>query len=880
MKLNRKVFTFFLILASCVAGAYFRFYPKNMVILDEAATHQIYEDQVAKIKSRLCEQYPNTSVCRGPGVPVPVYKKYLKDHKKEINVEITKKAEEFKDRFRDEKGHMYITGIDSYYFYKLMQNIIEKGSPSSDITNGMIHDDLVMATPIDPTSVKNIHLALGVLSYRIAHFFSKDIPLSETLFYVPIFLSLIVAIFSFTTAKSLGADDLGAFFASVAINLSPFFLERCIGEWFDTDIYNVLFPLLIFGTFLKAFGSRKKILRFLLAALAGLFLAFYASTWKGWWFIFDFIILASGLFILNEKLCQEESGITNDVFKDQAVSLGLFFVLGSLFVILINGFSIWKDFIAEPMHLSTILKVTSQTVWPNVYMTVAELNPVSPTGLVIMLGGPFFFYLSMLGTIYVLFVQKGGRDIRFGCGLLVLVFWILGAFYAATTALRFVLLLVVPLGLAFGLTVTKIYELANKLKDPRVLSCVRLAVTGFFSLFLFLHTMQVYPRVKDMLPGMDDPWHTTLTMIKDKTSPDAMINSWWDYGHWFKAIAQRRVLFDGMTQNTPTAYWMANILLSSNEEEAAGILRMINTSGNSGVEFLEKNGFSTGGAVKVIRKAIALDRKAALNYLKQCLPQENAGELLKILFPDKVPPVYFIMSPDMITKVGPISFIGNWDFDKVEMWFRKKEMNKTDFITYLIKKYNQTLEQAETNYMEMSFLNERDYKKWLSTPRGFFSNVSRGKKDGNLLFFDGNGLVLNMDNFHTRLMSEYADRRGVPSNFFLFENGRYKEENSQSDGLFVSALVFKSGEDYDSLLLDKALAKSMMVRLYFLKGEGLKYFKLWHKETVAGQAAIYVYELKGLESAGEEKLEGKNPEEPVRAKNIKKAKALKTPTKK
>jgi dolichyl-diphosphooligosaccharide--protein glycosyltransferase len=760
-----------------------------------------------------------------------------------------------------------------------MQNIIEKGRPSSDIIDGMIHDDLVVATPIDPTSVKNIHLALGVFSYRVAHFFSKNIPLSETLFYVPIFLSLIVAIFSFTTAKSLGADDLGAFFASVVINLSPFFLERCIGEWFDTDMYNILFPLLIFGIFLKAFGSSKKIFRFLLAALAGLFLAFYASTWKGWWFIFDFILFASGLFILNEKLCQEESGVTNDVFKDQGMTLGLFFILGSLFVILINGFSTWKDFIAEPMHLATILKVTAQTVWPNVYLTVAELNAVSPAGLVAMLGGPFFFYLSMLGTIYVLFVQKGGRDVRFGCGILVLVFWILGSFYAATIALRFVLLLVVPLGLAFGLTVTKIYELINKQKNPRVVSCVRLAVTGFFSLFLFFQTMQIYPRVKDILPSMDDPWYSTLTTIKNKTSPDAMINSWWDYGHWFKAIAQRRVLFDGMTQNTPTAYWMANILLTSDEAEAAGILRMINTSGNKSIEFLEKNGYSTGGAVKVIRKAVALDKKASLSYLKQCVPEEKALELLNILFPDKVPPIYFIMSPDMIIKIGPISFIGNWDFDRVEMWFRKKEMNKTDLVTYLIKKYNQTLAQAETNYLEMSFLNDRDYKKWLSKPRAFFSNVSRGKKDGNLIFFDSNGLVVNMDNFHARLMSEYSDRRGVPSNLFLFENGKYKEEDSQKDGLFVSALVFKSDEEYNSLLLDKALAKSMMVRLYFLKGEGLKYFKLWHKETVPGGSTIYVYELQGFSSVGQEKLEEKGSQDPDSAKNIKRKKSSKDTTK-
>jgi len=67
---------------------------------------------------------------------------------------------------------------------------------------------------------------------------------------------------------------------------------------------------------------------------------------------------------------------------------------------------------------------------------------------------------------------------------------------------------------------------------------------------------------------------------------DSVVNSWWDFGHWFKVVAGRRVLFDGMTQNTPYAYWMAQVFLSDDETAAARTLKMLDASGLEGVELL------------------------------------------------------------------------------------------------------------------------------------------------------------------------------------------------------------------------------------------------------------------------------------------------------
>jgi len=47
---------------------------------------------------------------------------------------------------------------------------------------------------------------------------------------------------------------------------------------------------------------------------------------------------------------------------------------------------------------------------------------------------------------------------------------------------------------------------------------------------------------------MNDGWYESLTKIKQNASEDAIINSWWDFGHWFKAVGDRAVTFDGTPQ--------------------------------------------------------------------------------------------------------------------------------------------------------------------------------------------------------------------------------------------------------------------------------------------------------------------------------------------
>ncbi|MFH1691364.1 MAG: STT3 domain-containing protein [Candidatus Omnitrophota bacterium] len=868
--MNKKFFSMVLVLACVAAGIYFRFYAVSLPVLGLVAQQEIFEEESKAIEKMVEDKYQDMSVLARNKLAQRVIKENFSGNNPELDMKVNHRASELKERFQDEQGYVYLNGIDSYYWLRLLENLITKGHIGDRVVDGIEYDDLIGA-PIDGVTNKNMHIWLGFIFYKAASFFQPNVPLTSVLFYVPVFLSVIIGVFSFFVARRLGADELGAFFACAAINLSPFFLERSIGEWFDTDIYNVLFPLLVFGTFLFCFKNRNILARIFFSSLSGLFLACYASTWKGWWFIFDIMLFSYLIYILNLKLASADEDQSScpvhraEGTRDHLFLISFFFFVSSLFVIWLNGFGVWKDFILEPLHLWNILKVTAVAMWPNVYRTVAELKGVNSFELMTILGGASIFFTALIGLIYLFLFKKAGRDEQYGMGILTIIFWIIAIFCATLQAFRFALLLVVPLGLAFGLSFTVIYKLVEekvkKISRRWIALLLRFSVVAVFSGHLFFNIADINTRLVPLLPQMTDEWYGVLSKIKNETPDNAIINSWWDYGHWFKALAVRRVLFDGMTQNTPYAYWMAQVLLSDSEDRAVGILRMINANDNKAVDFLEKQeGIDLVKAVAYIQEAcVKKDAKNASDYLlKEGLSAQVAQEVASLLFPQKLPPVYFIVSHDMVAKVGAITYIGNWDFQKVDMWFKSQELPKEDFLSYAITQYGLSPAQAQEIDLEISLLGEDETMGWFSKVLQHTSPLSKlKKKDGNLLFFE-NGLSVDLGNHHCYVSSEFQEKAGTPKSLFYMQDDKLMEASQDGSDKAFGALLVSKGESDESMLMDPSFIRSMLTRLYFFKGRGLKHFKLFAEAEDKDGNAIYCYKIEWpQDEIQKEKIRGK-----------------------
>lgn len=873
--MNKKLITLVLVLACVFSAIYFRFYALSLPALGFIARQDVLEEETKAAQKLIKEKYPEIS----PIAQNKIMDRYMKEntngHNPLFEARVNKRQEELRDRFSDTRGHVYMTGIDSYYWLRLLENLIKNGHIGDRVVNGVEYDDLIGA-PIDKAVGKSAHIWLGFAFYRTVSLFNPDVFLPAVLFYVPLFLSVIIGVFAFFVARRLGADDLGAFFASVAINLSPFLLERSIGEWFDTDIYNVLFPLLVFGVFLFCFKSKSLIRRLLLCCLSAFFLSCYAATWKGWWFIFDIMLITYLIFVMNLKLAfadgyRDPSHPNRDaaIIKGHWLLLVFFFFVSGFFMLGMNGFNVWKDFIMEPLKLWNVLQITPQAMWPNVYRTVAELKDIQSFELMMALGGSFIFFTSLLGLLYLILFKKHVRDEEYGFGILAVTLWIIIIFCTTLQAFRFALLLVVPLGLAFGVSYTAFYKaVVEKTKNFQrqwLRYLCRFCVVAVFSVYLVSCIVGINTKLLPILPQMTDEWNDILIKIKNETPENAIINSWWDFGHWFKAIAGRRVLFDGMTQNTPYAYWMARVLLTDNENEAVGILRMINVNDNKAVDFLEKKGdIELIKAVDLIQKSCGKENKEeAYAYLiKNRVQEDTARHVADLLFPEGLPTVYFIVSYDMIAKIGAITYIGNWNFRNVDAWFKHEEFSPDEFLIYASHHYGLESSEVQDLNLEISLLSDDEARTWFSRAMLHTSSLSEvSKKDGDLLFF-ANGLVVDLKNYHAYVASEFLEKQGTPEYLFYMRDNKFIEVAQDQSNKTFSALLVSKDDSYQSILTDALVARSMLARLYFFKGRGLDCFKLFAQTQDKEGNAIYCYKIEwpreSANSRASDKQQGAN----------------------
>ena len=125
----------------------------------------------------------------------------------------------------------------------------------------------------------------------------------------------------------------------------------------------------------------------------------------------------------------------------------------------------------------------------------------------------------------------------------------------------------------------------------------------------------------------------------------------------------------------------------------------------------------------------------------------------------------------------------------------------------------------------------------------WFYNPPLGEShdQGAVKYFD-NGIIFEKDTLSSRVFS-VARHKFNPFKQTVFFNGRelFRKENKDSP-LKSGALVLETGESWQSIgFSDKRLINSLITRLYFMNGYGLKHFEFFLKDEKAG---IYVYRIK------------------------------------
>jgi len=165
-------------------------------------------------------------------------------------------AEQIRARQTRKPSKIYLLGADSYYFFGLVQSIIDKGTIGV-MKKGMYFNPLATA-PFGRWAAIFLHPYLGYYWFQTFRFFDGEIEIMEALSYWPLILVILSAFSFFFLCAQLRIGLFATFLGSVAMMTAPVFMQRSGFGWFDTDPYVYLFVFLNLALFFRGVNEEKR----------------------------------------------------------------------------------------------------------------------------------------------------------------------------------------------------------------------------------------------------------------------------------------------------------------------------------------------------------------------------------------------------------------------------------------------------------------------------------------------------------------------------------------------------------------------------------------------------------------------------------------------
>ena len=822
---SKRTFYIFFFLLALVIGIHARLYPllqfKNGDTKEKATLLVL-----AQLRSQIAGQIENAN----PTLPAKektilehkMFQELLQKQGPRIRQTIERVSNNIQQKNPTERTYPYLLASDSFHFYNLTDNVVRTGAISDTFKGSKYLNHLMMA-PNGFWEPISLHPYVGFLVYKICSLFKAHIPLDYAVSFTPLFLTALCLFLFYWIAWRLGAHPAVAFTASVFFLFSPIFVKRSMFGWYDNDPYNIFFPLLLYMLFWRGLRARETRSAVLFGFLLALVVFVYALFWQGWVFFFS-LIFGSYVVLLpvNHFLLKRES--TKNIFWQMLTFAGGLFLLisvcfgpGEFVRLFVEGGSALENFLQPKL-----------SAWPDLYISVSELHRATWGQLTGLLGNILFLALTALGCvagILVLFRPKNSLHPFYPLTLLI---WLGISFYLGLGAQRFALLSFVPATLFCLGGLHFLFNTIRGLLEKYAPQKIRAPLLGLFiGLFLFCAASPIISTTKELEgllnPIYNDVWDKALKTIAKKTPPDAIINTWWAPGHFIKATARRRVTFDGATINTPQAYWMSNVFMSQSEVEAAGILRMLDTSGNKAAETLIQAGLKTSEAVDLLKTVVRLNKTEARLLLRTTLKDNALAEKVLALTHGTPPPSYLLIFNEIVEKNIQFQFIGNWNFKAIEA------INANPALAAKVPPKNTPA------YIE--FLWKLAGGPWRSSPA-----LTEVLQNENFIVFEQNIKLYRKTK--DCLIDSATYGRGVPQSIFYLQDGKIVEKKYLDANLPYSVVDVQDGRKELLYLMDRPLANSLLMRLHYFNGAGLTYFQPFlHDTDLTKRTDIHVFKI-------------------------------------
>jgi dolichyl-phosphooligosaccharide-protein glycotransferase len=820
-----------LLLIPIFLAGFFRAYTYDLPITNSWAEQTVSTNIQNQITNNILQQYPDIDQESLSNLVTQQTNLYLQENEESLKIQSDQLSNQIKANYQDESGQTYLLAIDPYHYYRQAQNIVEHGHVGDEIVDGQLRDNHMIA-PLGTKASSSLHPWLGAIFFKISSIFGND-SLMASFFAIPMIFAMLSMIPIFFITRKV-AGNLGGVVAATLLAISPVFLGRTPAGFSDTDVYNIFFPLIIGWLFLESFimRQRDKKNKIILGCLAGLFTGIFAFAWAGWWYIFDFVIASLGIYLIFLIIKYKKRFYKNLKTKNVLTTGISYLVSTAIFVTLFKSFTVLFGAIKGPLSFLFIKDAAKATLWPNVYTTVAELGDTSLSNVINALGGTLLFLLAILG-IAIFFIKKNKKqyDLKYGIFLSI---WFLGTLYSSLSGLRFSMFLVPVHSIALGIIVGKGYTYIrdNLSKSIQVNKKFVSIIFILLIIVLFISPIKDAHRTGlNEVPSLDDAWYNALTKIKEETPENAIVNSWWDFGHWFKAIADRAVTFDGGTQNRPQAHWIGKVLLTDNEEEAIAILRMLDCGANNAYDFLLEETNNPILTKEVIDKTLLMSEEDAKEELAKHM--DNPEKILESIFCTP-PENYFITSEDMVSKAGVWAHFGSWDFEKAAAYNIVKSNTREKAISLLQEELDYSQDNAESTYRQLNGLNEREANAWIA-PYPSYSNQGNCQTINETIICS-NGAKIDLK----------ENKAYINTNNGEIEIKEYRDDKQSyvSSGGSEEVSIAYFPDQSTTLLMHPKLLNSMFTELFYYNGNNLEHFELFDHQTGLNNFDIYTWKVK------------------------------------
>lgn len=760
--------------------------------------------------------------------------------------------DQMKAFFQEDSGLPYFSEMDSYYNYRLTENFVEHGYLGDTIKNGTDWDSHSFFPPGRSAEYPPLLIWITAFFYYVANLFGK-FPLLAVSFWTSAIIASLAVIPAYFFVKRI-SNDYGGIAAGILVGVATFYFSHTFVGFFDTDMFAMLLPLLIvwfFSESITATESRKKMI---FAVLSALSMLVFSLAWQGWWYIFYLVVFVTILYLLASKYLFKmdtfklwsEYASKKEWLLEQPVILPLiiFVVLSTVLMLLAWGGAFFNSLL-EPISVIQLQSATQATAYPNVFISVGELQIPTLSAVIQDVGGVIPFVFGILGLFMIywnLRIKKAkakgknkppkkdrkprrGRkarkrreeaketekkdelvesvitpEMRSNYLYYAILFsvWLLITAYAFTKGVRFVEAFSLPISLCAGIFVGFLADyLKNYIKNPNY-HVLAMAIVLILVCYVPINSANTISN--SVVPGTDDAMVNSLTWVNNNTPKNSVMTSWWDFGHLFAVKADRGVTFDGGSQNNARAYWVGKALFTNNEALSAGILRMLASSGDDGYMALENYTNNTGKTVEIMDKILVVDKNSAQNIMtsQYGLTAQQAQNVLQYTHPTNPTQDIFVTSLDMVGKAGWWSYFGSWNFSS---------KNSTNYI-YSLAQANATSEGSS------------------------------------VVIKADNGVVVNITgNNITSGLQVTQNKVAPPHRLVIINNGTKEYDQTVNNQSTFSIFLIKQDNNLIAVAMSRELEDSMFTRLFFMQGQGLTRFKLAHKEPAEGISEVMMWNV-------------------------------------